>query len=212
MLSQGLSELLDSAGSPDQAANEIARYMAFREEARAVLPALRAVAEHKAGEDGVRAVVGRRFALYPQPERDDGEWASWWADYYDALADVPLACLEAAMRAHVVKPTAQFLPKPGELRDLAFRTPSKTLQRFQRAKRALQIADGNPIRTVYSDAHDEGVAVDNSAEVRRMLAEYTAKIGERQVLQPRPPSTAGKADAGGLTQAMRDLIASRSNP
>lgn len=175
-----------------------------------MLPALRAVAEHKAAEDGVRAVIGRRFSLYPQPERDDGEWVAWWADYFDALEGVPLACLEAAMRAWIAKPGSQFLPKPGELRDLAFRTPSRTLQRYQRAKRALQIADGQQPVLTYAPA--EGVAIDGPAEVARMLAEYQASFSARSVGARRSdkPSTAGKPDAGGLTPQMRELMARRA--
>jgi len=174
-----------------------------------VLPALKAVAEHKAGDDGVRAVIGRRFALYPQPERDDGEWAAWWADYFDALADVPLACLEAAMRAWVQRPDSQFMPKPGELRALAHRTPSRTLQRYHRAKRALQIADA-PKAPAITQTTPEGVHVDQQSAVRKMLSEYQAAYAARQ---PAPrsamPSTAGKPDAGGLTPQMRELIARR---
>lgn len=211
MLSQALTELLDSAGSPDQAANEIASYFAFREEARAALPALKAVAEHRAGEDGVKAVIGRRFSLYPQPERDDGEWAAWWADYYDVLEDVPLACLEAGMRVWIARPGSQFMPKPGELRDLAFRTPSKTLQRYQRAKRALQIADNPQALRALSTEVPEGVAIDTAAEVKRMLEEFKAKAGERSgTIYPKPTFTPGKTDERGITQEMRDLIARRA--
>lgn len=207
-LTPDLSALLDTAASPD-AAGEIARSPVLLAEVKHALPALKAVAEHKAGEDGVRAVIGRRFALYPQPERDDGEWAGWWADYFDVLADVPLSCLEAAMRAFIARPTSQFMPKPGELRDLAFRTPSRTLQRYQRAKRALQIADDTP-RPVYADDAPQGEAVDHQAEIRKMLAEYTAKAGARgPAFAARAPSTAGKPDAGGLTPQMRELIARR---
>lgn len=185
--------------------------MALREEARAALPALKAVAEHKAGEDGVRAVIGRRFALYPQPERDDGEWAAWWADYFDALADVPLACLEAAMRAWVQRPDAQFMPKPGELRDLAHRTPSRTLQRYQRAKRAIQIADNRDAPPKVVHVAPEGVNIDHQAAIRKMLADYQASYVARQpVPRPAMPSTAGKPDAGGLTPQMRELIARRA--
>ena len=209
-LSTHLTELLDSAASPDQAAREIAGYMALREEARAALPALRAVAEHKAGEDGVRAVLGRRFALYPQPERDDGEWAAWWADYFDALGDVPLACLEAAMREWINRPTSQFLPKPGELRDLAFRTPSRSLQRYQRAKRAIQLYDNRD--TPPQIAPPEGLAVDHAAAVKKMLSEYQAAYAARQpVARHATPSTAGKPDAGGLTAEMRALMARRAS-
>lgn len=209
-LSPALSELLDTEGSPDAAARAIAECPGVREEARSLLPALKAVAEHKAGDDGVKLVIGKRFSLFPQPERNDGEWAAWWADYYDTLSDVPLACLEAAMRAFVARPGSQFMPKPGELRDLAFRTPSRSLQRFQRAKRALQIADAPPsVSNPIGDLLPERQIADDPAEVRRLLAEYTAQIGARSVGGTPKSSTAGKADEGGLTPQMRALIARR---
>lgn len=181
--------------------------MALREEARAVLPALKAVAEWKAGSEGVRAVIGRRFVTYPQPERSEGEWNAFWADYEDVLADVPLACLEAAMRAWVARPKSQFLPKPGELHELAYRTVSKTLRRYQRAKRALDLID-NPEHA--RPPIPEGVAIDNAAEIRRMMTEFTAKrqLSEK-ALRPAMPSIAGKPDEGGLTPEMRAILAAR---
>lgn len=206
MLSPHLAELLDSDGSPDAAAREIGSYMALREECRAALPALKAVAQHKAGEEGVRAVIGKRFALYPQPERSEGEWAAWWADYADVLADLPLASLEAGMRAWVARPGSQFLPKPGELHELAFRTPSKTLRRYQRAKRAMDLLD-NPEPVAL--AAPEGVHVDDAAAVKKMLAEYQqATITEKRI--PDLPSIAGKADEGGITPQMRAILARRA--
>lgn len=86
------------------------------------LATLRAAATDLAGPDGVRRVVGRRLALYPQTEMNDGEWAAWWADYTDALGDMALSALEAGMAEWVRRPTSQFMPKPGELRALATST------------------------------------------------------------------------------------------
>jgi hypothetical protein len=199
--------LLDDDGlSPDEAAKQIGAYMAIREEARAALPALKAVAEWKAGEDGVRAVVSKRFALYPQPERNEGEWAAWWDDYIDVLSDVPLACLEAAMRAWVARPGSQFLPKPGELHELAYKTVSKSLRRYQRAKRALHMIDNpEPVRSHIP----EGVAIDSAAEIRRMLAEFNTKSGAMTSArreQAPLPSIAGKPDETGITPELRALV------
>lgn len=203
-LSRDLCELLDSDGSPDEAAREIGRYLAIREECRQALPALKAIAEHKAGAEGVKRVISRRFPTFPPPQRSDEEWEAWWSDYYDTLSDVPLACLEAAMRAWVARPDSQFMPKPGELRDLAYRTPSKTLRRYQRARRAIQLAD-QPEAPV-SLAAPEGVAVDGPALVKQMLDEYRQKTAAAQKI-PELPSIAGKADEGGVTPQMRALLA-----
>jgi hypothetical protein len=208
-LSPALAELLDSDGSPDEAARKIGAYMALREEARAALPALKAVAEFKAGTEGVKAVIGKRFVLYPQPERSEGEWNAFWEDYQDVLADVPLPCLEAAMRAWVARPTSEFLPKPGQLHELAFKTVSRSLRRYQRAKRALELIDNpSPVREPIPD----GVAIDNAAEIRRMLADFQKRSSAMtEVTKPPPmPSIAGRVDETGLTAEMRDLLNRRS--
>jgi hypothetical protein len=201
-LSPHLASLLDSDGSPDDAAREIGAYLALREEARGALPALKAVAEWKAGPEGVRAVIGKRFALYPQPERSEGEWAAWWADYEEVLQDVPLASVEAAMRAWVARPSSEFLPKPGQLHELAYTTVSKTLRRYQRAKRALQLADEPETAR---PALPEGVAVDNAAKIREMLAEFQAKSIPK-VAKAAVTNTAGKADETGITPELRAVL------
>ncbi len=209
-LSPALLQLLDSDGDPDQAARSIAETLTMRQETRAVLPALKAVAEHKAGEEGVYAVVSRRFGTLGKPNLSEGEWANWWADYYDTCADLPLASLEAGMRAWVNNPEAQFIPRPGKLRELAEKSPSQTLRRYQRAKRALQIADGQAQKA--PEIAPEGVHVDQPSAVRKMLAEYQAKFAERKPAPRAPmPSTAGKPDEGGLTAEMRALLARREN-
>lgn len=176
----------------------------MREEARDALPALKAVAEWKAGPEGVKAVVGKRFMLYPQPQRSEGEWNAWWEDYQDALADVPLACLEAAMRAWIARPGSEFMPKPGQLRDLAYTTVSKSLRRYQRAKRALDLIDrpAIPAPTI-----PEGVAIDNAAEIKRLLADFNAKTVAAETQKPKLPSISGKPDAGGITPEMRQVLA-----
>lgn len=200
-LGKALTELLDHAGSPDAAAREIANSPALLEEARAALPALKSVVEAKAGEEGVKAVISRRLALYPQPQRNESEWSAWWADYFDVLADVPLASLEAGMRAYVANPESEFMPKPGKLRELAFSAPCRSLGRYYRAKRAVQMADEPPAMITQAA---------NPADVKALLAEFQARA-------PKPvnrdlPSIAGKPDAGGLTPQMRELIARRQAP
>jgi hypothetical protein len=92
-------------------------------EARNELPLVRGRAMMPATADEIRAVIGRRFAVYPQPRRSDGEASEWWADYFDVLlGKVSAEALECAMQAWVAKPTSQFMPKPGELYELAMAT------------------------------------------------------------------------------------------
>lgn len=202
-MSEALSLRLDSTTlTGDSAPLVIAESPALLAEARALLPALKATAERKAGPDGVRAVIGRRFGLYPQPARDEGEAAAWWSDYIDVLAPMSLASLEAGMRAWVADPKSEFMPKPGQLRELAFTAPCRSLQRYYRAKRAIAMAE--------EPAALPGPAID-PAEVKVMLAEFEAKtVGAATALKPVLPSIAGKpAEGGHVTQAMRDLITRR---
>ena len=102
------------------------------------LPALRSAATKPAGAAGVKAVIGRRMAIYPQTEMTEGEWTAWWADYIDALQDIPNAALEAGMTAWVRRPESQFMPKPGQLRDLALNTPNEADRAYNEALRQLE--------------------------------------------------------------------------
>lgn len=197
-MSEALTSQLDSTGSPDAAVHAIISDPALLAEVRAALPALKAVAEQKAGTAGVKAVIGRRLALYPQPPRSEAEAAAWWADYYDVLSDVALASLEAGMRQYVADPSSEFMPKPGRLRELAFLAPCRSLGRYYRAKRAVQMADEpEPVPIQRADP----------TEVRALLAEFNAKVATAAVAKPQLPSIAGKPDEGGLTPQMRELMA-----
>lgn len=171
-------------------------------EVRQALPALRAVAEAKAGPDGVRRVISKRITTFPQPQRTEAEWADWWGDYMDTLSDVTLASLEAAMRAYVAMPDSEFMPKPGRLRELAFLTPCRSLQRYQRAKRALQLANEPPPMIEAPRAKPE--------EVKAMLSEFEAKSASGGMNKFELPSIAGKVDERGITPQMRELMARRS--
>jgi len=190
---------LDDGGSPDRAVREIASTPALIEETKALLPRLQHIATAKAGEDGVRRVLAKRFELYPQPQRSDEQWAAWFEPYYDVLADVPLASLEAGMRAYVADPCSEFMPKPGKLRELAFTAPCRSLGRYYRAKMAVAKADEVPALS--------GPPVDSEA-VRALLAEFQAK-GVKDAAKPQLPSIAGTPDETGITPQMRESIQRR---
>ena len=177
----------------------IASSPALLAEATAALPALREQATSRCGEAVVREVIGRRFALFPQPQRSDGEWAMWWADYYEALSDLPRAALEAAMAAYVKLPDSEFMAKPGKLLELAKVTPNRGAQAYARALRA---TTETPERTP--------VPPEESAKVREMLGEYLAKISTRRAEEPRPlPDSFWHVDDAGLTPEMRRLTQRR---
>lgn len=176
----------------------------------AALPAMERVIRHKAGDEGVRAVVGRRFALYPQPDRSDGEWAAWWADYFDALADLPMVALEAAMASWVRDPDSEFMPKPGKLRDLALHEPNHAMrlhERLQTIAYHREPAPPPPPREI-PEVGLKRIGADH-ARIRELMAEYP-KPERRQPYRRGFPATHGKVDEGGLTQEMRALMARRS--
>lgn len=137
-LTERLKKLLTCADER-AAISEIARDGNLLAEARVALPALRNRALLPACAPGVREVVGKRFGLYPQPERNEAEWAAWWDDYTEALSDLPKSQIEAAMKAWIAKPESEFLPKPGQLRDLARQASNPAAVAYHRAREASAI-------------------------------------------------------------------------
>lgn len=172
------------------------------EEARRALPALKGVAFAKAGEEGVKAVIGRRLATFTQPARSEGEWNAWWADYFDVLSDVALASLEAAMRAYVALPDSEFMPKPGRLRELAFTSPCRSLARYHRASRAVQVADNPVIEAPKASPED-------AAAIRRMAVDLGDKLSPQKT-KPTFRATPVEVDEGGLSAVMREALARRA--
>lgn len=189
---------------------DIATDPALLAETKRLLPSLQARASWPAGTEGVKQIVGRRFAIYPQPERSDGEWSAWWADYFDALKDLPAPALAQAM-ADWVKTDAEFMPKPGQLRQLALNTRYREAIAYDRARRATEYRPPyTGPRYVIEAPTARGIPEPTAAEkaaVRRMLANYlrdqTAREGTP--LAERPP-THGATDETGITPQMRALM------
>lgn len=210
VLSPHLAALLEAEpGSGVDPVGEIASYLALLEEAKAALPVLKAAAMQKAGRHGVREVIGRRFPLFPQPDRSDGEWAAWWEDYHQTLADVSWAALEAAMARYVADPASEFMPKPGKLLELARTTPNKAVRAYDRANRALAYHHGQ-VAALPAPTERREPSTDEVAQVKRMLADFKVKNFD----EPRRdtlPSIAGKPDSGGLTPEMRALLARQAS-
>ena len=137
-LSTGLMLLL-SHGKLAEAAEQIQSSPALYRECEAAYPAIeRAMrdATAPAGDAIVARIIGKRLAIYPQPDRSEDEWVAWWDAYYDTLSDLPEKCLEGAMRDWVRSP-AQFLPKPGELRALAQKHGQPEYVAYATSRRAL---------------------------------------------------------------------------
>lgn len=162
-------------------------------------------------------MIGRRFVLYPQPERSEAEWEAWWADYTAPLKDLPLAALEHAMAAHVASPDAEFLPKPGKLRAVALSAKYPAAVAYARSARAVAIADQAaqrrrepPKLNTLPEGHKDREAV------KTMMAEFRATMAARSVKEaaarPAIRPTHGKTDETGITPQLRALMGLDPSP
>ncbi len=205
MLSKPLASWLLDEPTDAKAVDVIAKSEMLRSEAAMAMPALRAAALRPASESEVRDIIGSRFATYPQPERDTGETAAFWADYFDALDGLTPAQIEAGMKAHVADPKSEFLPKPGRLADLARQstTPGRWTRAHNRARAAVVQAQASQAKP------DAPVVRHSPEEVKAMLAQTlealsqtpTAKaLAARQAARkptpaaPLPPGSAMSAE------------------
>jgi hypothetical protein len=127
--------LLVHEPAADLAVDEILTDPALHAEIRAALPVLQTYAEPCGGEAVVR-IVGKLFAVYPQPDRGPAEWTAFWEAYTDDLADMPPDALEAAVKEYRRGAKSEFLPKPGPLRALALKHAEPIWKAVHRAKRA----------------------------------------------------------------------------
>jgi hypothetical protein len=187
-------------------------------ETKAALPALQVLASTPASRDDIMQILGRRFAIYPQPDRSDGEWASWWSDYTDALEGIPAPAIDAGMAAYVSLPDSEFFPKPGKLAALAKSTPNEAALALRRARAAVENADHQERIEKYWVAPEpepvrrpltkEEIERDQAAvrELARNLASVL-KAPESQRAKPRP--NYGKTDDTGITPELRKIMASK---
>lgn len=190
--------------------------------ARGQLEALRRIATAPAGRQGVKAVVGRRLALYPPTEMTAGEWASWWADYYDALEDVPFPALEAGMAAWVRKPDSRFMPKPGELRYLAQTTENAAELAYERELREAQrqhqlFSDAQTVRVAPPTPEEIAMREDQmkagQAAVKNMLDEFLAahhmRDEETAAKRPKLRPIQARIDETGVSPELRRIVHSQ---
>jgi len=184
----------------------IALIPALRDELEVAYRRLEHEAKAPAGDEGVKAVIGRRFVLFPQPQRSEGEWVAWWQEYFNLLSDLPLSSVEAAMRAWSARPDSEFLPKPGKVRELALSTPTRALKRLQRADMALTYRDEPKPPTAAEIAQREDMA----ADVKRLLGEAVAKLtGGPDPDRPKVRPIQASVGERGISDGMRDLMARR---
>lgn len=200
------SWLLDEPS--DQTAIQTIRGSAIlSEQAREALPSLRAQALKSATPDQIKSIIGQRFALFPQPQRNDGEWAAWWADYLSALDGLTPYAIEAGMAAWVRNPDAEFMCKPGKLLELASTVPNQNrwARAHDRAKRATHIEP--PAVAAPAEEAPKIPREDFAA----MMTDFAKKMDAKKVPQaqrrPRHPTPAGTVIEGrGMTPEMARLL------
>lgn len=200
-ISTQLWELLSGRWDAQAGVEAIVADPIIHGEVMRVAPALIARAQ-AAGEDAVRRALQPLVLVYGVGEA--ARVPAFWQPYR-ILANLPPTALAAGIEDYISGADSQFFPKPGPLKALCERHAEPVLRAASRARRA---ADLTPPKPRPEPTEEDKAAVAN------MLAE-TLKVMGAKTMDARPqsanlPSTAGKPDEGGLTPAMRALMARRA--
>lgn len=162
-----------------------------------------------ATEDQIRQIIGARFALFPQPQRNDGQWAAWWADYYDALRGLTPYAVEAGMAAWVRSPEAEFMAKPGKLRELAMTVPNENV--WARAHMRATKATRQNAADTPDQASAKPVERPSQEQMKSLMDDFrqcmSAKDGVRDTRSKRRPSPQARIDDTGISAEARALLA-----
>lgn len=179
------------------------------------MPALKAAALRPATRDEIKRIVGQRFELFPQPKRDDGQWAAWWADYFDALEGLTPFAIEAGMAAWVKQPEAEFMCKPGKLVELARTTTGQN--RWAKAHYRADMATRPAVP--YREPAPEKVPTPpeerpSAEEVARVMADLNKKLADKDQwakmkAKAGRPTPCAAVDNTGVSAEMRVLLQQR---
>jgi hypothetical protein len=166
-------------------------------------------ARKPATEQQIKQIIGSRFALFPQPERTDAEWSAWWADYLSALDDLTPAAIEAGMAAWVRSIDAEFMPKPGKLRELAKTTPatSKWTRAWNRLSQATRKPD--PVQPKELPRPEERPDPEvMRAQMQEFLTTMKAKdpFAHARAKAARPTPSAKLAEGRAMSAEMRAVL------
>lgn len=206
-LSPSLTSWLLTERSDRVAIDTIRKSSILLAEAEKAVPALRDAALTPATDAQIRSIIGQRFALFPQPERSDGEWAAWWLAYFDALAGLTPFAIEAGMAAWVRSPDAEFMCKPGKLAELARTVPNdnRWAKAHHRAVEATKPKDEPAAPPPKASEHRP-----TADQVAAMMADFQAKMADKDPfakmrLKSRPTPSA-KVDETGISPEARALL------
>ena len=209
-LSGPLTSWLLTERSDRVAVETIRQSPILRREAEEALPVLREAALTTATEAQIRAIIGQRFALFQQPERTDGEWAAWWAAYFDALSDLTPFAVEAGMAAWVRSPDAEFMCKPGKLRELATTVPNdnRWAKAHKRASDATYVAPAPLPAPEPEDRSNRPTA----EEVSKIMADFHAVMKDKDPhakykAKAQRATPCARVDNTGVSDEMRALLA-----
>lgn len=111
-----------------------------------------------AGDEGVRKALQPLVIVFGVGEAATTK--AFWKIYFEALRDVPQEALERAVEDYTKKEDAEFFPKPGPLRALAYRHAEPIFKAAHRAKRA---ADSLPRKSV------QRITAEQFAELQTIL-------------------------------------------
>lgn len=195
----------------------IATTPALRAEVEAALPALRDQAKAPAGPAGVGRVIGSREALYPPMNLSDGAKEAWWNDYIETLSDLPESALEAGMRLWIKQPDSQFMPKPGQLRQLALTAENRAVRAYERAKAALEweppkVYERQELAAIDMRSARPSPSPEDIRRVKDWAKDYIAQTEALKVAAsgPEMPPVQAETDEQGLSPGMRELIQRRA--
>jgi hypothetical protein len=190
----------------------IAKSDILRREAKAVMPALREAALRPATHDQIKQIIGQRFALFPQPQRNVSEAAAWWADYFDALEGLTPFAVEAGMAAWVRSPEAEFMCKPGKLAELARTVPNNNrwARAYSRAERATW--EGQIAAAPQPKEPTPPEERPSKEEVAAMMADFHKTMQDKDPFaklraKAYRPTPSARVDETGISQEMRAKLA-----
>lgn len=92
------------------------------------------------------------------------------------------------MKAWIARPDAEFLPKPGKLKELAESTVSPEIKAYSSAKFAIQLADDEPKYLEHFESNFEQTKPVNREEVMEWVRNFTGNKGLGKKWNPKTQS------------------------